>query len=203
MNRIALSLLLALSFSLVAFSQSYDLAFGLRLGTDIGVTGQLRLPPVDENFTVEAILQSSLQREEGQFTLLGQQHFPLITRRVNVYAGGGVHAGWVTQQPDSAEEVINPLGISGVIGAELTLGRLNLSYDFKPAFNLRGGEKNVYTQTAVSVRYVAFKRHDIFESPRQKRKRKRREAREQKRRDRKNGQGNQWWKFWEKSEVWY
>ena len=58
----------------------------------------------------------------------------------------------------TAEPYVAPLGISGVIGAEITLGRFNISYDFKPAVNLRGGEKTFYSQTGVSVRYVAFKR---------------------------------------------
>ena len=188
--------LLVFLYNLPLSGQSYDLAFGVRLGTDIGITSQLRLPPIGENFTLETIVQSSLQREEGMVTLLAEQHYPLITRRINLYAGGGVHAGWGTNQNELIEPYQAPLGITGVVGGEITFGRFNISYDFKPAVNLRGGEKSFYSQTGVSIRYVAFKRFDIFESPRQKRKRKRREAREQRRQERRENGGGNGWQFW-------
>ncbi|MCB0639978.1 MAG: hypothetical protein KDC54_25325, partial [Lewinella sp.] len=138
--KIFLPSLLCFLISLSHTAQSYDVALGLRLGTEFGVTGKLRLPLIDENFTLETILQSSLVREEGMFTLVGAQHFPLITRRVNVYAGGGLHAGWVQNQTDGAAPYDNPFGVTGIVGGELTLGRFNISYDFKPAINLTGGE---------------------------------------------------------------
>lgn len=195
-----MKLLPILLFGLLSLSlsaQSYDAAFGLRLGTEIGATGKLRLPLIDENFTLEALVQSSLVREEGMFTLMGAQHFPLITRRVNVYAGGGLHAGWINNNPDTPENFENPLGITGIIGGELNLGRLNISYDFKPAINLRGGEQTFYTQTGVSLRYVIAKRHDIWESPAQRRRRIRQEQREQRRQERReNAKDWQFWKRW-------
>ena len=172
-------------------AQSYDLAFGMRLGTEWGVTGKLRLPPLDENFTIETIIQSSIQREEAMITLLAAQNFPLITRRINLYAGAGVHKGWITPGPDEPA-VDDPLGVSFVLGGEMTLGRLNVSYDFKPAINLSGGAQRVYAQTAVSLRYVAFKRFDIFERPGKRRREKRRRERER------NGNDGGNWRFWEK-----
>jgi hypothetical protein len=45
-----------------------------------------------------------------------------------------------------------------VFGAEITLGRLNISYDFKPAMNVSGGAQRFYYQTGVSLRYVLLKR---------------------------------------------
>ncbi|MEO0875985.1 MAG: hypothetical protein AAFY48_15420, partial [Bacteroidota bacterium] len=96
-----LPLLALLSTSLFTLqAQSYDLAAGVRLGTDLGISAKLRVPPIDENFTVETIIQTSLEREEGLISVLGEQHFPLITRRVNLYAGGGFHAGWLEDDPD-------------------------------------------------------------------------------------------------------
>jgi hypothetical protein len=179
-----------LSFSL--FAQSYDLALGLRLGTEWGATAKLRLPLIDENFTLETILQSSLVREEGMFSLVGAQHFPVITRRLNLYAGGGLHAGWTTKAADGATSPANPVGITGIIGGELTLGRVNVSYDFKPAINLRGGENTVYSQTGISLRYAIAKRHDIWESPAERRRRIRRENREERRANAKD------WQFWKR-----
>ncbi|RMF04539.1 MAG: hypothetical protein D6772_00445 [Bacteroidetes bacterium] len=186
-----------LLLSLALSAQSYDLAAGVRLGTDLGLSVKLRLPPLDENFTLEAILQTSLEREEGLFSLLAAQHFPLITRRLNLYAGAGFHLGWLENDPDRLPEVVAPAGISLIGGAELNFKRINISTDFKPAINVRGGEKRFYSQTAVTLRYQMFDRYDIWESPREKRRRQRQNRREERRRERqKNGGFN--WRVWEK-----
>jgi hypothetical protein len=191
------TILMLSGLSLPALAQSYDLAFGMRLGTDIGASAQFRLPLIDENFTLEPILFSSLQREEVTVALLGEQHFPLIIRNVNVYAGAGVHKGFNTSGDDKADYE-DPFGVSAVFGGEVTLGRFNVSYDFKPAINLTGGEKTVYTQTGISLRYVVSKRFDIWEKPAQKRKRQRQKERE-KRKNEKEKNGDTGFKFpWEK-----
>ncbi len=178
--------------------QSYDLAFGLRLGTDWGLTAQARLPMIHKNFAAEAIVQSSFQREEAMLTLLGKQHYPLLTRRINVFIGGGLHKGWVTNDETAAYD--DPFGLSVIGGAEITLGRLNLSYDFKPAINLTGGEKTFYTQSGISARYVISKRNDIYDKQVEKERNKRRRDRErEKRRQRRARDGERrWWKVWEK-----
>lgn len=188
---------LAFVFTTPVFAQSYDLAAGVRLGTDVGISAKLRLPPIDENFTLETIIQTSLEREEGLITVLGEQHFPLVTRRINLYAGIGAHAGWLEDDPDRALDYKAPVGISMIGGAEINFKNINISYDFKPAINLSGGEKRMYSQTAVTLRYIPFKRYDIFESPRQKRKRKRRAARDKRRQDRATN-GKKDWQFWKK-----
>ena len=135
-------------------AQSYNTAAGMRLGTEWGLTVKQR---VAKKTTIEAILQSSLQREEFTVTLLGEQHYPLITRRLNVYAGAGLHKGWHTATIEDPEYK-DPFGLSFVTGIEFSLGRLNLSYDFKPAVNISGGEQGFYSQTAVSMRYIINKR---------------------------------------------
>ena len=196
MNKYLLPFLLFAIFQTSTVAQSYDLAAGVRLGTDLGITAKLRVPPLDENFTLETIIQTSLEREEGMVTVLGEQHFPLITRRINLYAGGGFHAGWLEDDPDRAADYKAPAGISLIAGAEINFKNINISTDFKPAVNLSGGEKRMYSQTAISVRFIPFKRHDIFESPRQKRKRKRQQEREQRRKQRQANKKS--WQFWKK-----
>lgn len=172
-----------------AWSQSYDMTGGIRLGTDWGITSQVRLA---KKTTAELILQSSLQREEVILTALAEQHSPLISRRFNFYAGGGLHKGW-NSATDEVTPIKDPFGVTLIAGAEFTLLRLNISWDFKPAINLVGGEKKVYTQTGVSLRYVIFKKNH-FEKARKKRQRiKRREER------RENRQGFNW-RFWEKKK---
>ena len=197
MQKSFLVLATVLAFSTFTIAQSYDLAAGVRLGTDLGISAKLRVPPIDENFTVETILQTSLEREEGLVSVLAEQHFPLVTRRLNLYAGGGFHAGWLEDDPDRDPEYKAPAGISLIAGAEINFKNINISTDFKPAVNLSGGEKRMYSQTAITVRFMPFKRYDIFESPREKRKRKRRQARERRRQDR-AASGKKDWQFWKK-----
>lgn len=183
--------------STIIIAQSYDLAAGVRLGTDLGISAKLRMPPIDENFTIETILQTSLEREEGLLTVLGEQHFPLITRRVNLYAGIGAHVGWLENDPNRDPDYKAPAGLSLIGGAEINFKNINISTDFKPAVNISGGEKRMYSQTAITLRYIPFKRYDIFESPREKRKRQRQKARDQRRQDRATN-GKKDWQFWKK-----
>ena len=119
-----------LAFGLSLFSQSYNTSLGMRLGTDWGVTLNQR---VLKRVTVEAIGQSSLQRDEFMLTGLGKHHFPIISRRFNIYFGGGLHKGW-----NSNPEIQDPWGMDLVGGIEFTAARINISYDFKPAFNFSG-----------------------------------------------------------------
>ena len=170
--------------ALILNAQSYNTTLGMRLGTDWGLTVKQRIA---NNTTLEGIVQSSLQREEAIFTLMGTQHLPFITRRLNVYTGGGLHKGWGGVALDrNGEAYKNPFGVSLIGGIELTLARLNLTYDFKPAFNLIGGERTVYLQTGISLRYVIIKRGRADNRRIRKRKRRRR---------RKNKDRN--WRFWE------
>ena len=85
-------ILFILSLSAVSLTaQSYTTSAGMRLGTEWGLTVQQRIA---KKTTLEGILQSSLQREEFTLTVLAEQHYPLISRRLNVYAGAGLHKGW-------------------------------------------------------------------------------------------------------------
>lgn len=165
-------------------AQSYNTAAGMRLGTEWGLTVKQR---VAKKTTLEAILQSSLQREEFTITLLGEQHYPLISRRLNVYAGAGLHKGWRTNTLEEGYQ--DPFGLSFVTGIEFTLGRLNLSYDFKPAVNISGGEKGFYSQTGVSMRYVLVKRKWLQGKNKNKKKKKNK---------RKGGKDKFDWKIWKK-----
>lgn len=176
-------------FCFISFTaaQSYTTAAGIRLGTDLGITVQQR---VAKRVTVEGILQSSLRRDEMLLTALLEKHNPVLTKRFNIYTGGGLHTGWKT---NNNEDFKNPFGVTGVIGAEFSIGRVNLSYDFKPAFNITGGDKRFYGQTAVSARYI-FVKQKVFNDILKKRKKKQKAKRKaQRKKDRKPIN----WKFWE------
>ena len=189
------STLLLLSFFFAfatANAQLYTTAAGLRMGTDWGFTIQQR---VANKLTVEGIVQSSLQREEVLVTGILQKHNALITKGLNIYFGAGLHKGWntanTTTEVDAPQATNDPFGVTLVGGAEMTLGRFNISYDFKPAINVSGGEKNFYTQSGVSLRYVIVK-NKVFKDM-QKKKKKRQKSK------RKSKQETPKWQFWKKN----
>jgi len=156
-------------------AQSYMTAGGIRLGTDWGLTVQQRLL---KKWTFEGIFQSSLAREETVLTGLAEKHKPLIFKNLNFDAGGGLHKGWSKKNGEVSTK--SPFGLTFIAGAEMTLGSLNFSFDFKPALNLSGGEKRFYTQTAVSIRYVLLKNKvfkDLSKKHRKKKRKKKKVAR--------------------------
>lgn len=181
-------------------AQSYDASIGIRVGTEWGATAQLRLPQIHKNFVLEGILHQAIGKDEGSLTLLGKQHQPLLSRRINLFYGAGAHAGWNHETDTETGETFNgPVGVTGVVGLEVTFNRINLSYDFKPAVNLRGGESVLYTQTAVSVRYVIAKRNAIWNKDQKKKIRKRRKSRERDRRREERAEADKrWFQFWKR-----
>jgi hypothetical protein len=148
------------------FAQAYMTTAGLRLGTDWGLTVKQR---IGLKSTAEIMLLNSLVRKENQLSLTFQRHTPLIGRRFNLYTGAGAHYGWPSQKQQygiNEPEFINPIGLSLIGGAEMTIGPINLSYDFKPAFNVVGGDKFFYLQSGASLRYVLAKNNKCFEKRR-------------------------------------
>ncbi|MBB4077779.1 hypothetical protein GGR28_000380 [Lewinella aquimaris] len=182
-------------------SQSYDAALGIRVGTEWGATAQLRLPQIHKNFVLETILLSSIGKDEGTLTVLGKQHQPLLSRRLNLFYGAGVHAGWNNEIDTETGQTFNgPKGLTGIVGLEATVGKVNLSYDFKPALNVSGGESVLYTQTAVSIRYVIAKRNGVWNKDKEREIRKRRRGKQKdKRREERQRAGKRWYEVWKKS----
>lgn len=199
MIRLLLILILTLPVSL--YAQSYDASIGLRIGTDIGATAQLRLPQIQKNFVLEGIVQASLLRDQGSITLLGKQHRPLLSRRLNLFYGAGLHTGWTDELNRDGEPAKRPFGIDGIIGAEATLGGFNISYDFKPAINVRGGDRILDAQTAISIRYVIAKRNTIWDKKKERanrrdRKQNKRQRDKAKRKKERDESGKRWFEVW-------
>ena len=138
----------------MTYGQAYNTAGGIRFGTDWGLTLRQR---VYENITAELLIQSSLQREETAITLLGINHQPILIRNLNLFYGAGLHKGWYTEKEGEPVKS-DPFGFDLMGGIEFTIAKVNLSWDFKPAINISGGESTFYSQTGVSLRYVFWKR---------------------------------------------
>ncbi len=146
-----LLLLVVIFASFNVQAQKYVTAGGIRLGTEIGLTIQ---QAIYKQLTLELIMQSSFQNKINTITILGERHTRILTRRINFYMGGGFHKGWVDQELNLED----PSGITLIGGVEFAPSRLVISWDYKPAFNIWGGEKVISSETAFSLRYVFIKR---------------------------------------------
>ena len=171
-----------------ASAQSYFTAGGLRLGNTIGLTVQQRLA---KRVTAELILNNRLDNSETLLTGLAEWHNPILTRRLNIYTGAGLHVGG--REPAEGADKEGTYGLSFIGGAEFTIARLVLSFDFKPAIHLSGVGKAFDLQSDISVRYV-FVKNKVYKDL-AKNKKKRRKARDKERRRRAGD--SPWWKVWE------
>ncbi len=174
MNKLILTAVL-LTCGHFSEAQSFITCAGLRMGTDWGLSVRQRIAP---HLSLEGILQSSLVRKESMVSLLATHHFPVLHKGINLYMGGGLHRGWL-DTPTGSEKPEDPFGISLIGGAELTLARLNISYDVKPAVNLHGGAQAFYLQSGLSVRYVLLNDRDIRQHQRRKERDRKKAARKQ------------------------
>ena len=134
------------------FGQGYNTAMGVRLGQDMGFTIQQRIA---KKITIEGIAQYNRRYEESTMTLMVESHMPILFRRFNIYTGIGPHYMW----SQNRETTVAPsTGVTLVAGFEMAIGRMNLSWDYKPMINVTGSQAGFLGQSAISARYVLFKR---------------------------------------------
>ncbi len=167
---LSIILVLVCGFSMLS-AQGYNTAVGVRAGTDWGLTVQQR---VGKKFSVEGIIHSSFGGNNVLGTALIERHVSFIgIKKLNFYGGIGLHKGWITGE--NTENVKNPFGTTFIGGAEVTFGKINISYDYKPRLNFTGGEKRFESETALSVRYVLWERPGMVDRIKKKRKKKKRQ----------------------------
>ncbi len=150
-------ILILLFFQGYVSGQSYFMTGGIRLGTDYGLTFKQRIL---KRTTVEAILFSNDNGKSNLgFSLMAANHKPILTRNFNLFYGTGLT--WQSEQYESEAGVIrnSKLGIPIQAGIELTVGRINLSWDFTPILyistNSNGSKGPLFNSLkGLSVRYV-------------------------------------------------
>lgn len=142
-----------LYFSPIATAQKYNSAMGVRMGTEIGAT---LTPRIAKKVTIEGIMQYSKRYHSSRASLLLRQHQGVLGKRFNIYLGAGPGWAWYHKtDPDLVDE--QSLNAVAVFGVECTLGRLNISWDYKPVYSV-SGPRIFYSETALSLRYVILKR---------------------------------------------
>ena len=158
MTRFCLILCFGLLFSFAADAQyDYKTAIGIRAGFSQGISVKHFLGHKD---AVEVI---------GSFRYRGFQVTGLYERHANAFAvdhlywyyGAGAHIGFWNyydghpwfDEDDGSKTVI---GIDGILGIEYNIQDIpiNVSLDYKPAFNLIGFSNAVFDGGALSIRYM-------------------------------------------------
>lgn len=151
--------LLAFAFNPALFSQSYKTAAGVRFDNGFNLTAQQY---ITNGWTVEGILHTPLvSSKDLGVTLLAEKHRKILFRGTNFYTGAGIHYYWQQNSVRDANEIHeNVMGLTGIAGLEMSLGRINLSVDWKPELHLTGGQVRPFewNGAAVSVRYIIEKR---------------------------------------------
>ena len=142
--------------SLSMSAQGYGTAAGLRVGDGIGITFQQQIAL---NTSIEAILQRKFANSDATLSLLYEKHQNVLTRGLNIYAGGGVYYTWIANDANAIVQPKNDFGVSPIAGAELTIGSFNVAFDFKPNIKLTGSGTGFQMQSALSVRYVLAGRY--------------------------------------------
>lgn len=167
------------SFS--SFSQRYGTAFGLRLGNSdlnrmFGISLQQR---IQDRLTVEGILQTDFNRNTT-FSLLAENHRPIISKRFNYYLGAGLALGNEESflKNEATREIIHTygnqtFGIDLIGGIEMTMANAVISLDYKPNFNISGREEFFKGQVGISARTVLVKSKEQKRKQRQRQRNKR------------------------------
>lgn len=153
------SLLLVISVPVLT-AQMYNTSGGVRIGDDFGINFAQRI--ANKN-TVEVILQPGTFTGNEMYAALLRQHYPLITKRINFYLGGGVYTRSQVLSSTDIPVSTGTTGLALTFGGELTVGRFNLSTDFLPLVVMGGkGNQRFQSSSGVSIRYVMWGRESGF-----------------------------------------
>ena len=155
----------------------------------------------DRLSTIEAIFTPTLQSEESSIDLLFEQHKRILTKRFNIYLGGGVHKTWREEGADNFGEA--DAGLTGIFGGEFSIKRLNLSFDYKPTVAILGGngEQNFSDNASISIRYIFVpqKKNEDWKIWKKETREKRKEdkAKKKEKEERKARRKKAGWRIWE------
>jgi hypothetical protein len=148
------------------FAQKYQTAGGIRIGSDVGLTIKQH---IGDNWTVEAMGTTKSRDNESRLTLLAAKHFNFLGRGLNMYAGGGLHKGFLNEVKTGYSPTF---GLSTIAGMEATMGRYNFSIDLRPTYNFQSGaaQDNYNTYLGLSARYIFVPRESRFQTWKSKQK---------------------------------
>jgi len=155
MKKMMILFLIAFFLGSAGYAQDYNTGIGLRAGFSNGLTVRHF---IGSNTALEGILTSRWRGFEitGLYEL---QYVAFNTERLNWYFGGGAHVGFwngdYAYWGDNGN-TYTVVGIDGILGLEYNFREvpLNLSLDWKPAFNIIGYSGFWGDGGALSIRYI-------------------------------------------------
>ena len=155
MRNLVFVFLIVLLWGFQCKAQDYNTGIGLRAGYWSGLTLKHF---INKNAALEGLFDS---RWHG-FNLTGLYEIhnqAFETDRLNWYYGGGAHIGFYDTTNKSWNDNsgnYSIVGIDGILGIEYNFKEvpINLSLDWKPAFNLTGGTGFWGDGGALSIRYI-------------------------------------------------
>lgn len=139
-------------------SQAYNTVGGLRLGDDFGLTVSQRIA---NKSTLDLIYQPGTFAGNEMMALAVKQHYPLITKRFNVFIGGGLaHRITHHSKDDEPYTPVQNTHLSFTLGGELTVGRLSFSIDYMPMVSISNYQnaQKFNAHSGLSMRYVFIKK---------------------------------------------
>ena len=142
-----------------AQAQPYLTAAGIRVFGSNGI-GATVLQRLDDGYVLEGQYQGT---DDGRWVGTGmfKYHKPIIFGRFwNYYFGVGGHYGSYNKNVDATRTIGQPFyGASGMVGTELTIGRINFALDYKPSvsFTRPVDENQIRHDVGISIRYVLVK----------------------------------------------
>jgi len=149
------NIFIILIFQASLIAQSYKTAGGIRIDNGLNLTLKQYLV---HGWAAEGILHTSVGSRDLGLTMLAEKHHRILFRGINLYYGLGAHYYWQNEPARRTEEYTeNIYGASFIGGAEVSLGRVNVSIDWKPELHLNGGGFD-WNGSAISVRYIFAKR---------------------------------------------
>lgn len=154
MKKIVVLILILASSGVMLNAQHYLLAAGISAGNGFGISVQGRLY---KHASLEMLYKPTMFENPNSLSLVYKKHLSLITDRFNIYGGAGLIQNW--NEKISTEDILsNNGGLKAVLGAELTLGRYNVSWDFSPELFIWGQKSGRFDSgSAITVRYVLIK----------------------------------------------
>ena len=140
---------LLLLCSLITSAQSYQWAAGLKLSKSMGLS--VVYSP-GQHYSFEGIISKNLWTNESGVSLTGRYHHKIITRGLNFYGGGGLHYG---MYEDGERGDFGGLLLQG--GAEISLGKTNLSFNLTPLIGVGSENMKFRIGSDVTIRHILKK----------------------------------------------
>lgn len=155
MKKLLLTLTLSICIITLAGAQDYNTGIGLRGGLYNGLTIKHF---IGDRSAVEGLLSTRWRGFE--ITGLYEIHNRAFDiDRLNWYYGAGAHLGFYNGDNTTWGDVgtaYTVLGVDGILGLEYNFSEIpiNLSIDWKPAFNFIGYSRFFGEGGALSIRYI-------------------------------------------------